>query len=62
MAPPSINELGNKNPLRPKPAETIPMKTKIESLTKWRILTLKISTSLDSFLSSNCTFFFLNRF
>ena len=28
IAPPSINELGNKNPLSPKPAEVIPIKIK----------------------------------
>ena len=29
MAPPSINELGSKNPFRPKPAKAIPIRIKI---------------------------------
>ena len=32
IAPPSINKLGSKNPFSPKPAETIPIRIKIESL------------------------------
>ena len=31
IAPPSINKLGSKNPLSPKPAETIPIRIKIVS-------------------------------
>ena len=32
VTPPSINELGSKNPFNPKPAETIPIKIKTVSL------------------------------
>ena len=46
IAPPSINELGSKNPFRPKPAETIPTRIKNISLIICAIFDLKILASL----------------
>jgi len=53
IAPPSINELGSKNPFNPKPAETIPISIKRVSLAIRAILVLKISTSINSYLKKS---------
>lgn len=50
IAPPSMNELGSRNPFNPKPAETIPMMIKKVSFIKWDTLILNISFLVTLFV------------
>ena len=42
VTPPSIKELGNKNPSKPNPAAKIPIKIKNASFIKWIVVTLSL--------------------